>query len=173
MKLHNLESTEGSRHSKKRVGRGIGSGLGKTAGRGQKGQKARSGGKVRIGFEGGQNPIYLRLPKRGFHNFNQKKVAELTINKLNKLDFSDINQDTLLKNKVIKGKFDLIKIIGSESVSKKFDVKVHAISTQAKAQIEKAGGKVTLLAKNEQQDLESQPKTNLDTKKTIDQAKAK
>jgi len=145
MKLNELSYTEGSKHSKKRKGRGIGSKLGKTAGRGENGQKSRSGGKVRIGFEGGQTPIYRRLPKRGFTPFNQKEVSEVSIKTINKLGITEVSATKLLELKVIKRKFDEIKIIGNDKLEKKTNVYVDKVSKGAEKSIKSSGGTIKLI----------------------------
>ncbi|NQX83908.1 MAG: 50S ribosomal protein L15 [Mycoplasmataceae bacterium] len=144
MKLNELKYTEGSRKDKKRVGRGIGSKTGKTAGRGENGQKSRSGGSVRIGFEGGQTPIYRRLPKRGFTPYNQKNVAEITIDRLNKIDNNVIDANYLVEKRILKGKFDELKVIGNSKANKAFTITADKFSAGAKKSIEEAGGKAIL-----------------------------
>jgi len=139
---------------KKRLGRGIGSGKGKTSGRGHKGQKSRSGVAIKS-FEGGQMPLYRRLPKRGFKNFNNKNKDKLAIINLSKIqDFikdkkiisdNKINLASLKKSQIINKKYTKIKLLGSGDVKEKFDVEVNFISNSAKEKIEKSGGKVTLI----------------------------
>ena len=142
MKLNELKYTEGSKHSKKRIGRGTSSGHGKTSGRGQKGQKARSGGGTRPGFEGGQTPLFRRIPKFGFHNFNMKKYFILNLNDLEKLDMVEINHESLINAKIIKTKNTLIKILSNGNITKSVTVKVNKISKNAEIAIKKVGGKV-------------------------------
>ena len=134
-----------------RVGRGIGSGKGKTSGRGVKGQKSRSGVAINS-FEGGQMPLYRRLPKRGFKSFGNKNIAEVSLTKLQgflekKKDLvnTKINLSSLIKSKLIKKKFKKIKLIGTGNLKSKFDVEVDFISNSAKEKIEKLGGKVILI----------------------------
>lgn len=147
MNLSNLHPAAGSKHSDSfRVGRGHGSGNGKTAGRGQKGQKSRSGGKVRVGFEGGQMPLYRRLPKRGFTCINSKKIATVDVTKLEKFDAdSVVTIDTLREAGMVKNSFDGVKIIGNGDLSKKLTVQVNAFSKNAAASIEAAGGKAEVV----------------------------
>lgn len=147
MDLSTLKPAEGSKHSANfRVGRGHGSGNGKTAGRGQKGQKSRSGGKVRVGFEGGQMPLYRRLPKRGFTNRNTKLVAYVNVEKLNKFeDGAVVDIQTLVEAGAVKNRFDAVKILGNGDLTKKLTVKANAFSEGAKAKIEAAGGNVEVI----------------------------
>ena len=122
MKLHELTPAEGSRKSRKRLGRGVGSGSGKTAARGSKGQKARSGGGVRPGFEGGQMPIHRRLPKRGFTNIFKKKIAVINIKDLARFQSGDtIDEASLIKTGLVKGGFDGIKLLGFGDIPVSFD----------------------------------------------------
>ncbi len=143
MKLHELKSSF-KRQDKKRIGRGPGSGTGKTSGRGQKGQKARSGGGVRPGFEGGQTPLFRRIPKFGFKNFNSKEFTPINLDTLeaNFKNSSTVDFKALLKANLIKKSTKSIKILGRGKLTKKLIVKVDAVSDSAKAAIEKAGGKV-------------------------------
>lgn len=145
MKLHELKYVKGSKFSRKRVGRGIGSGIGKTSGKGMKGQNSRSGGKVRIGFEGGQTPIFRRIPKIGFNNIYKKKYKILNLKKIEKLNISEINHKTLIEYKIIKSNKKLIKIIGNNKINKILNVKINKISKNAKKIITKIGGKVELI----------------------------
>ena len=143
MNLSNLHPAAGSKHSDAfRVGRGHGSGNGKTAGRGQKGQKSRSGGKVRVGFEGGQMPLYRRLPKRGFTCINSKKIIAINVSELERFEAdSVVTIDTLIESGLVKNTFDGVKILGNGELSKKLTVQVNAFSKSAVAKIEAAGGK--------------------------------
>lgn len=146
MKLHELKSAEGSRKSRKRIGRGTGSGFGRNAGKGEKGQKARSGGGVRIGFEGGQMPLYRRLPKRGFTNIFAKEYYELNVEKLNAFeDGTEITPELLLEKKVIKKSKDGLKILGNGKLEKKLTVKAAKFTKTAVEKIETAGGKVEVI----------------------------
>ncbi len=147
MRLNTLKPAPGSKHRKKRVGRGPGSGLGKTAGRGQDGQKSRSGGGVRPGFEGGQMPIQRRIPKRGFSNYPFKKhYAIINIEDLNAFDDgTEITPELLLETKKIKKLNDGLKILGRGKLEKTLNVKAHKISKSAREQIEANGGKVEVL----------------------------
>ncbi len=142
MDLANLHPAEGSKQSNNfRRGRGHGSGNGKTAGKGHKGQKARSG-RPRIGFEGGQMPLYRRIPKRGFTNINTKEIVSINVSALNRFeDGAEVTIDTLLENGVIKNARDGVKILGRGEITKKLNVKVTAFSESAKEKIEAAGGK--------------------------------
>ena len=141
MKLHELQPVEGSRKERNRVGRGIGSGNGKTSGRGQKGQKARSGGGVRPGFEGGQNPLFRRIPKRGFNNVNRKEFAVVNLDDLNKFeDGTVVSPALLLETKVIKKGLSGVKVLANGKLEKKLTVQAHKFSSSAKDAIEAAGG---------------------------------
>lgn len=146
MKLENLQYTEGSRATKYRKGRGIGSGNGKTAGKGHKGQNARSGGGVATGFEGGQMPLWRRLPKRGFKNVNSRKYAVVNVNDLNKFDEGTVVSPALLKETGLVGKeFDGVKILGNGKLSKKLTVQAHKFSASAKEAITSVGGVVEVI----------------------------
>ena len=141
MKLHELKPAEGSRQERKRKGRGIGSGNGKTAGKGHKGQNARSGGGVRPGFEGGQTPLFRRLPKRGFNNINRKEFAIVNLDMLNSFEEGvEINPELLIEYGVVKNEKAGIKILAKGSIEKKLTVKAHQFSAAAKEAIEAAGG---------------------------------
>ena len=129
----------------KRVGRGIGSGLGKTSGRGQKGQKARTGGGVRRGFEGGQTPLYRRLPKRGFNNFNAKTYTEVTLTMLNKSKATDVTAETLLEEGIIGKVNDGIVVLATGNLDKKLNVKANRFTNTAKEKIEALGGKAEVI----------------------------
>ena len=128
-----------------RVGRGIGSGLGKTSGRGQKGQKARSGGGVRRGFEGGQTPLYRRLPKRGFKNINSKNYTEVTLTMLSKSKATDVTAETLLEERIIGKINDGIVVLATGKLDKKLNVKAVRFTAKAKEQIEVLGGKAEVI----------------------------
>ena len=143
MKLHELSPAFGSTKANWRKGRGPGSGNGKTAGKGHKGQNARSGGGVRPGFEGGQIPLYRKLPKRGFKNFPFKKVyAIVNVSDLNKFeDGAVVDAALLLENKIIRKELDGLKILGKGELTKKLTVKAAVFSATAKEKIEAAGGK--------------------------------
>lgn len=146
MKLHELKPAEGSRSSRKRIGRGIGSGTGKTAGKGHKGQNARSGGGVRPGFEGGQNPLFRRLPKRGFTNINRKDYAIVNLDVLNRFEEgTEITPALLIETGVVSNERSGIKILGNCSLEKKLTVKAHKFSGTAKEAIEAAGGQTEVL----------------------------
>ncbi|ACA42039.1 50S ribosomal protein L15 [Lysinibacillus fusiformis] len=141
MKLHELKPAEGSRKQRNRVGRGIGSGNGKTAGKGHKGQNARSGGGVRPGFEGGQNPLFRRLPKRGFTNINRKEYAIVNLDALNRFeDGAEVTTALLLETGLVSNEKAGIKVLGNGTLNKKLTVKAHKFSASAKEAIENAGG---------------------------------
>ncbi|PKW56916.1 50S ribosomal protein L15 [Staphylococcus pseudintermedius] len=141
MKLHELKPSEGSRKLRNRVGRGAGTGNGKTSGRGQKGQKARSGGGVRPGFEGGQLPLFRRIPKRGFTNINRKEYAIVNLDQLNQFeDGTEVTPELLIEAGVVKNEKAGIKVLGNGSLEKKLTVKAHKFSASAKAAIEAKGG---------------------------------
>ena len=146
MNLHEMKYNDGARKDIKRLGRGQGSGQGKTAGKGHKGQNARSGGGVAIGFEGGQTPFYKRMPKRGFTNFNRKEYAVVNLSTLEKFDDgATVTPELLKESGIVKKQFDGIKVLGNGTLTKKLTVKCNKVSASAKAAIEKAGGKVEVL----------------------------
>ena len=144
MKLGELRPTE-ERVSRRRVGRGMGSGLGKTSGKGHKGQKARSGGGVRRGFEGGQTPLYRRLPKRGFTNIHAKNYTEVTLTMLNKSTVEDVTAETLLTDGIIGKVNDGIVVLATGKLEKKLNVKAKRFTTTAKERIEALGGKAEVI----------------------------
>ena len=144
MKLGELKPAE-ERVSRRRVGRGIGSGLGKTSGRGHKGQKARSGGGVRRGFEGGQTPLYRRLPKRGFTNIHAKNYTEVTLTMLNKSKATDVTAESLVEEGIIGKVNDGIVIIAKGKLEKKLNVKATRFTAKAKEEIEALGGKAEVI----------------------------
>lgn len=147
MKLHELKYNEGSKKDVKRLGRGSSSGTGKTSGKGHKGQNARSGGGVRVGFEGGQLPLYRRLPKRGFSNaMFKKEYAVINVSDLNIFDEGTTVTPELLKEMgVIKKELSGIKVLGNGEVEKKLTVRAHVFSSVAKEKIEAAGGKAEVM----------------------------
>lgn len=146
MKLHTLSPAEGSVKENFRKGRGTGSGNGKTAGRGHKGQNARSGGGVRPGFEGGQLPLYRKLPKRGFHNKFAKQYAIVNVAALNAFeDGTIVDAATLLEAGIVGKIMDGIKVLGEGEISKKLTVKAAVFSESAKEKIETAGGKTEVI----------------------------
>ena len=146
MNLHDLSPAEGSVKSNYRKGRGHGSGNGKTAGRGHKGQKARSGGGVRVGFDGGQMPLARRIPKRGFHNIFAKPLEIVNVSALNKFeDGATVNVCDLLEKGILSKCEYGVKILGNGSVSKKLTVRATAFSASAKEKIEAAGGKAEVV----------------------------
>ena len=131
--------------TRRRVGRGIGSGLGKTSGKGHKGQKARSGGGVRRGFEGGQTPLYRRLPKRGFTNIHANNYIEVTLTMLNKSEATEVTAESLLKEGIISKVNDGIVVLGTGSLDKKLTVKAKRFTKSAAEKIEAAGGKTEVI----------------------------
>ena len=144
--LHNLHPPVGSTHSKKRRGTGMGGGLGKTAGRGYKGQKSRSGARTKRGFEGGQMPLHRRLPKRGFTNIFKKEYAIVNLKQLKDLPAgSSVSPEVLLNNGIIKNLRDGLKILGSGELSQALTVSAHFFSESAKEKIARAGGRVEIL----------------------------
>ena len=146
MKLHEMKYTEGARQKSYRVGRGHGSGNGKTAGKGHKGQKARSGGGVRLGFEGGQTPLARRLPKRGFTNFNKLEYAIVNLDQLNTFEAGTVVCPKALKEAgLIKKELDGVKVLGNGTLEKAITVKAHKFSKSALAAIEAAGGKTEVI----------------------------
>ena len=147
MKLHELSPAEGSKKAVKRIGRGHGSGWGKTSGKGHKGQKARSGGSIRPGFEGGQMPLQRRVPKRGFNNIFRKKIVALNLKQLEtKFDNGAVVDVEALRNAgLVKNSFDGVKILGNGELTKSLTVKVDGFSAAAKEAIEKAGGKAEVI----------------------------
>ena len=144
MELGNIKSSQ-EKVTRRRVGRGIGSGLGKTSGRGHKGQKARTGGGVRRGFEGGQTPLYRRLPKRGFKNIFAKNYTEVTLTMLNKATTEEVTAESLIKDRIISKAEDGIVILGTGKLEKKLTVKANRFTATAAKAIEAAGGKVEVI----------------------------
>ncbi|MEH7235936.1 50S ribosomal protein L15 [Bacillus sp. JJ1562] len=141
MKLHELQPAEGSRKTRNRVGRGTGSGNGKTSGKGHKGQNARSGGGVRPGFEGGQTPLFQRLPKRGFTNINRKDFTIVNLETLNRFeDGTEVTPELLIETGVVSKVNAGIKILGKGTLDKKLTVRAHKFSSTAQQAIEAAGG---------------------------------
>lgn len=146
MKLHELTYTEGARRDRKRVGRGQGSGNGKTAGKGHKGQNARSGGGVRLGFEGGQTPLFRRIPKRGFTNFTRKEYAIVNVEALNKFEKgTEVTPELLIETGLVKKELAGIKILGEGELKVALTVKANKFSKSAVESIEKAGGKTEVI----------------------------
>ena len=142
MKLHELSPAPGSKKARKRVGRGAGSGLGKTSGKGNKGQNARSGGGVRPGFEGGQMPLQRRVPKRGFNNIFAKRYAIVNVGDLERFeDGSKVDFDSLKAAGLVKKKYDGLKVLGNGQLNKKLTVVASKFSNSAKMKIENLGGK--------------------------------
>ena len=146
MRLHDLSPVEGSEMEAKRIGRGHGSGQGKTAGKGHKGQKARAGRGMRMGFEGGQMPLQRRIPKRGFNNIFAKKIVSVNVGTLEKFDNGTVvNVEALVAAGIVKNSFDGVKILGNGNLTKNLTVQVSAYSESAKAKIEAAGGKAEVI----------------------------
>ncbi len=146
MKLHELQYTEGARKERKRIGRGTSSGTGKTSGKGQKGQRARAGGGKKPGFEGGQTPLFMRLPKRGFTNFNRVEFAIVNVEDLNKFEANTVVDFTLLKDAgLVKKELDGLKILGNGKLEVALTVKANKFSKSAVAAIEAAGGKTEVI----------------------------
>ncbi|SRR5699024_65468 len=146
MKLHDYKSAEGSRHRRKRLGRGMSSGFGKTSGKGHKGQNARTGGGTRLGFEGGQTPLFQRLPKRGFTNINRKDYTVVNIETLNQFeDGTEITPEQLLEAGVVSKLQSGIKVLGKGTLDKKLTVKANKFSSSAIEAIEKAGGNTEVI----------------------------
>jgi len=144
MELGNIKAAT-KNETKKRVGRGMGSGLGKTSGRGHKGQKARTGGGVRRGFEGGQTPLYRRLPKRGFTNIHAKTYTEVTLTMLNKATTDEVTAESLIKDGIISKENDGIVILGTGKLEKKLTVKAIRFTNSAAEAIKTAGGKAEVI----------------------------
>ena len=146
MNLNEMKYNDGARHATKRLGRGPGSGQGKTAGKGHKGQNARSGGGVAIGFEGGQTPFYKRIPKRGFTNFARLEYAVINLSDLNKFeDGATVTPEILKEAGILKKQLNGLKVLGKGKLEKKVNVTCNKISKSAKEAIEKAGGSVEVL----------------------------
>ncbi len=146
MKIHELTPAADSNKAVKRIGRGHGSGNGKTAGKGHKGQNARSGGGVRIGFEGGQMPLARRIPKRGFHNIFASEYAIVNVSDLNKFtDGTEVTTELLIASGLIKKAYDGVKILGNGELTAKLTVKAAKFSQSAIEKIEKAGGKAEVI----------------------------
>ena len=146
MKLHELKPAEGSRQERNRVGRGSSSGNGKTSGRGQKGQKSRSGGGVRLGFEGGQTPLFRRLPKRGFTNVNRKDYAVINLDVLNRFeDGAEVTPVALVEAGIVKNEKAGIKVLANGELNKKLTVKAAKFSKAAQEAIEAAGGSIEVI----------------------------
>lgn len=145
MNLENIPTIKGSTHPTKRLGRGHGSGHGKTSGKGHKGQKARSGGGIRIGFEGGQMPLYRKLPRRGFNNHNFRiSYQVVNLSDLNGLNVDLVNREALVEAGLVRDNKQGIKLLGSGEIDKAFKVQLDKVSQSARTKIEKAGGSVSL-----------------------------
>lgn len=146
MKLHELRPAEGARKAPKRVGRGTGSGLGRNSGKGEKGQNSRSGGGVRLGFEGGQMPLFRRIPKRGFNNIFAKEYVSINVDRLNVFENgTEVTPEVLLERRVVSKLCDGIKILGNGELTKSLTVKANKFSKAAAEKIEAAGGKVEVV----------------------------
>lgn len=143
MNLENIPTIKGATHSTKRLGRGHGSGHGKTSGKGHKGQKARSGGGIPVGFEGGQMPLYRKLPRRGFNNHNFRTTFQtVNVSDLNRVEGAIINRSVLIENGLIRDNKEGVKVLGNGKLDKAFTVEVDKVSASALEKIEAAGGKV-------------------------------
>ena len=146
MQLHELKPSVGSRHSRKRLGRGTSSGQGKTAGKGTKGQLARQGGKTRLGFEGGQMPLFRRMPKRGFNNINRKEYAVVNLSDLNRFDDgAEVTPAALIDAGIVKNEKNGVKLLADGEREKKLTIKVAKASAAAKAAVEAAGGSIEVI----------------------------
>jgi ribosomal protein L15 len=147
MKLHELEKNIGATHAKKRVGRGPGSGIGKTSGKGQKGQKARSGGSINPVFEGGQLPLFRRLPKRGFKNYNfRTRYAVINLDSLNRFEEGTVVTPALLKETgIIKNQLDGVKVLGNGTLEKKLTIQANKFSASALEKIKESGSKAEVI----------------------------
>jgi large subunit ribosomal protein L15 len=146
MYIHELKNADGARTSKKRLGRGIGSGIGKTSGKGHKGQNARSGGGVRPGFEGGQTPLFKRLPKRGFTNVNHKEYAVVNVEDLNVFENGTVvTIENLQEKGLVKKVYDGVKVLGNGKLEKNLTVKANKFSKTAEAAITSAGGTIEVI----------------------------
>ena len=146
MKLHELHAAEGSRNTRKRVGRGTSSGFGKTSGRGQKGQLSRQGGHTRLGFEGGQMPLFRTMPKRGFKNINRKEYAIINLDDLNKFENNSYVTVASLKEKgLVKKELSGVKLLAKGELKVKLNVKINKVSAAAKKAVEDAGGSVEVI----------------------------
>ena len=146
LEMHTIKPVEGARHARKRVGRGTGSGHGKTSGRGHKGQNARSGGGVALGFEGGQLPLFRRLPKRGFKNVNHVNYATINVGELNRFEDGTVVSSALLKeNGLLSKEYDGLKVLGGGKLEKKLTVQAKAFSKSAEKAISDAGGKIEVI----------------------------
>lgn len=146
LKLNTIKAHPGATQKRKRLGRGSGSGLGQTSGKGDKGQLARSGGHVRPGFEGGQMPLFRRIPKKGFTNIHRRSNAVVNLSELEKLgSVNDVTMESLLDSGIVKGRHDRLTILATGEVTKAYFVKAHRVSGAAAEKITKAGGKVELI----------------------------
>ena len=145
LQLNTIKAHPGATHRKKRLGRGAGSGHGMTSGKGDKGQLARSGGSVRPGFEGGQMPLYRRIPKRGFKNAARRTNCVMNLSDLSKLSLKEVSLESLQANKAIKGRFDRLTILATGTIDKAVSVKAHRVSSAAQDKIKAKGGSCELL----------------------------
>ena len=143
--LSNLRAPKAANSNKKRVGRGMGSGLGKTSGRGHKGQRSRSGSRMMRGFEGGQMPLHRRLPKRGFNNIFRTEYTPVNLDRINELGQKEVTPEVLKKARLVKGKNALIKVLGDGELKSAITVHAHKFSKSAQEKISKAGGKAEIL----------------------------
>ena len=145
LRLGEIKNSKGANRQTKRLGRGVASGQGGTAGKGHKGQKARTGGSVRRGFEGGQMPLYRRVPKRGFTNIFRTKYAEINLSDLARFEGNEVTLESLKSEGVLKTKHQKLKVLGTGELKRALKIQAHAITKSAQAKIEKAGGTVQIL----------------------------
>ncbi len=146
MQLNQLSPAKGAKRKRKRLGRGVGSGLGKTSGRGHKGSNSRSGGGVRPGFEGGQMPLQRRLPKRGFTNIFKKRIALINISDLSRFEAGTVvDEIALVRSGLVKGRRDGIKLLGNGDIDRSLTVRVNAVSQTAREKIENNGGTIEVV----------------------------
>lgn len=145
LRLNTIKAHPGATQKPKRLGRGSGSGLGQTSGKGDKGQLARTGGHVRPGFEGGQTPMYRRLPKKGFTNIHRRSNAVVNLSELSKLSVKEVSLETLTARGIVKGRFDRLTILATGEITQAFNIKAHRVSGAALEKITKAGGKVEMI----------------------------
>lgn len=145
LRLNTIKAQPGATKNTKRLGRGTGSGQGGTAGKGHKGQKARSGGTVRVGFEGGQTPLYRKVPKHGFTNIARRSIAVVNLNDLDRAAQKEVSLASLREAKVVRGRYDRLTVLATGEISKAVSVKAHKVSPKAEEKIKKAGGSVEIL----------------------------
>ena len=166
MNLSDLRPAEGSRKKRKRIGRGPGSGWGKTAGRGEKGQKSRSGYSRTMGFEGGQMPLIRRVPKRGFHNLFRKEYATINLSRLAELDGDSFSADALVESRVVRKLKAGLKVLGDGEIGRAITVEAHKFTASAKQKIEAAGGKAVVIGGEPEPEAAEAPKKKAKKAKT-------